>query len=92
VSNKTDLSSKNMMYLREDGTPTSRVVVDADYAEACQALSSAFEAFSIKLMRRMAPDVVRADGIPSPDELISIMTDAVDNPEYEEPSEDEFRM
>jgi len=87
------LSNNNMLYAREQGNVTSRVIVSADDHEAVQVVANTIESFSVKLMRRMAPDVVRIDGVPDPEDLVALMRAAIDDPEGE-PDRDpeEFRM
>lgn len=86
------MSQENLRFSREKGQTAARSVTGEDQREAALLLQSALEAFSIKLMRRMAPDVVRFEGIPSPDDLKTIIQDAIENPESEQRDENEFRM
>lgn len=86
------MSRESIRFSRENGTTVARSITGDGMREDALELQSTLEAFSIKLMRRMAPDVVRIEGLPSPEDLQGILQDAIDNPEKEQRDEDEFRM
>lgn len=86
------LSSENMRFSREAGVTASRAITGSDEREAALQLQLTLEAFSIKLMKRLAPDVVSHEGVPAPEELRDLLQDAIDDPEQEQRDEDEFRM
>jgi hypothetical protein len=86
------LSREDIMFSNENGTNVTRTISGDGYADNLRDLQDALESFSIKLMRRMAPDVVNGFGIPHPDDLVSIMRAALEDPERENRDEDEFRL
>lgn len=77
------LSSSNMRYSQERGVIASRTIVKEDLRSQAMAFTKTLEDFSIQLMRRTAPDVVRTEGLPSPEDLALILREAIDNPETE---------
>lgn len=77
------LSSSNMRYSQERGVIASRTIVKEDLRSQAIAFTKTLEDFSIQLMRRTAPDVVRTEGLPSPEDLALILREAIDNPETE---------
>ena len=62
-----------------NNTRTSCVVLDAEQRDKVASLVDLFELFSISLMRRLSPDVVRLSGLPSPDDIGLIMQEVIDN-------------
>jgi len=77
----TNLNTSNMLYLHERGVIASRTIVGEDLRHQAMAFTKTLEDFSIQLMRRTAPDVVRMEGLPSPEDLALILREAIDNPE-----------
>jgi hypothetical protein len=86
------LDRENMIFSRERGNTVARSIVDGDQRAEVLALASAMEAFSIKLMRRTSPDMMKLAGVPTPEDLIEIMTSAIEDPENEEKQETDFKM
>lgn len=75
------LSTSNMRYFHEQGKIASRTIVDHDMRSQALAFTKTLEDFSVQLMRRTAPDVVRMQGLPTPEDLALILREAIDNPE-----------
>ena len=62
-----------------NNTRTSCVVLNAEQRDEAACLVDVLELFSIELMRRLSPDVVRLSGLPSPDDIGLILQEVIDN-------------
>ena len=83
------LDRENMRFLNEKGVIASRTILVGAARSEAMLLAKTLEDFSVRLMRRTAPDVVRAEGLPSPEDLAIILREAIDEPEENSPEYDD---
>jgi len=83
------LSQENMRFYSEQGQIASRTVLSSVARAEAMLLAKTLEDFSVRLMRRTAPDVVRIEGLPTPEDLALILREAIDEPEESSPEYDD---
>jgi len=83
------LDQENMRFYREKGVIASRTILGDSARPEAMLLAKTLEDFSVRLMRRTAPDVVRLEGLPAPEDLAIILREAIDEPEESSPEHDD---